>query len=187
MLLAAALSVLLDGVPLRSYNRPYLKNGRIMVPIEPYVTAIADTLGVENGALIVRRGDRFVQVCSAVTPVPSVYDGVYVPIGPIAQALGVDARFDLHSQTLYVNISRGAVALPTPFNPAVPRSAPAPVFTPSPAPMPPLRVTGTPLPRRTPLPVSTPSAAAWVRGGALRSSATPVRPRLPRSPSARPS
>lgn len=151
--LAAALIVVLDGTPVRSYNAPYLAHGRVMTPIEPYVTAIAASVGYDGNALIVRLGDLFAQVPMKEPPAPERYARTYVEIGPIARTLGARVRFDAHSQTLYVETPRVALATPTPFNAAVPRVSPRAVFTPAPAQTPRPIVSGTPLPRRTPLPV----------------------------------
>lgn len=154
--LAAVLTVVLDGTPVRSYNAPYLRHGRVMTPIEPYVTAIASSVAYDGKALIVRLGDLFAQVPMHAAPEPGRYERTYVELGPIARTLGARVRFDARSDTLYVDTPRGALATPTPFNPAVPQIVPREVFTPVPAQTPRPIVSGTPLPRRTPIPVQSP-------------------------------
>lgn len=151
--LAVALTVVIDGRPLRAYNAPYVKQGRVMAPLNPYVTAIARSIGYDGKALIIRLGDRFTQVPMASAPAPSRYDRLYVALAPIARTLGARVWFDVHTHTLYVQTPLRALATPTPFNPAVPEAPPRAVFTPSPAPQPRPTVSGTPLPRRTPIPV----------------------------------
>lgn len=154
--LAAVLTVVLDGAPVRSYNAPYLDRGRVMTPIDPYVTAIARSVGYDGRALIIRLGDLFAQVPMGTAPPPALYERTYVQLGPIARTLGARVRFDARTQTLYVDTPRMALATPTPFNPAVPRVAPREVFTPVPQQTPRPVVSGTPLPRRTPLPAQSP-------------------------------
>lgn len=154
--LAAVLTVVLDGTPVRSYNAPYLDHGRVMTPIDPYVTAIARSVDYDGRALIVRLGDLFAQVPMEQAPSPARYERTYVELGPIARTLGARVRFDSRTQTLYVDTPRAAFATPTPFNPAVPQTAPSDVFTPVPQPTPRPTVSGKPLPRRTPLPAQSP-------------------------------
>lgn len=154
--LAAILTVVLDGTPVHSYNAPYLQRGRVMTPIDPYVTAIARSVGYDGKALIVRLGDVFAQVPMNSAPPPDRYERTYVELAPIARTLGARVRFDARSRTLYVETPRVALATPTPFNPAVPQTAPRDVFTPTPQQTPRPVVSGTPLPRRTPLPAQSP-------------------------------
>lgn len=154
--LAAVLTVVLDGAPVRSYNAPYLDRGRVMTPIDPFVTAIARSVGYDGRALIVRLGDLFAQVPMKTAPAPERYACTYVELGPIARTLGARVRYDASAHTLYVDTPRVALATPTPFNPAVPQAAPRDVFTPVPQPTPRPAVSGSPLPRRTPLPAQSP-------------------------------
>lgn len=151
-LAAVALTVVVNGTPVRSYNQPYIARGRVMAPLDPYVTAIARSIGYDGQALIVRLGDVFAQVPMGSAPLPGRYQSTYVALGPIARTLGARVWFERGSQTMYVQMPRAALATPTPFNPAVPSVAPAPVFTPTPAQTPRPAVSGTPLPRRTPIP-----------------------------------
>lgn len=155
-LAVAAITVVLDGTPVRSYNKPYLERGRVMVPLDPYVTSIARSIEYDGKALIVRLGDFFAQVPMGNAPPPERYQVTYVPLGPIARTLGARVRLDASTQTLYVDMPPAALVTPTPFNPAVPRPEPTEVFTPAPAATPRPVVSGTPLPRRTPIPVGSP-------------------------------
>jgi hypothetical protein len=155
-LAAATLTVVLDGTPLRSYNKPYIAAGHVMAPIDPFVTSIARSIEYDGRALIVRFGDLFAQVPMPSPPQPGRYENVYVELAPLVRTLGARVWMDARTRTLYVQTPRIALATPTPFNPAVPRSAPAIVFTPSPAQTTRPTVSGTPLPRRTPLPVQSP-------------------------------
>lgn len=154
--LAAALTIVLDGTPVRSYNAPYLDRGRVMAPLDPYVTAIARSIEYDGKELVVRLGDVFAQVPMRSAPPPGRYECTYVALAPIARTLGARVWFDARTHTLYVRTPQVAFATPTPFNPAVPRVAPTGVFTPAPPQTPRPVVSGTPLPRRTPLPVQSP-------------------------------
>ena len=159
-LAAAALTVVLDGAPVRSYNRPYLQRGHVMAPLDPYVTAIARAIAYDGQALIVRLGDYFAQVPMQSAPPPGNYGTTYVELAPILRTLGLHVRFDSRERTLYVETPPAVLVTPTPFNPAVPQASPSVVFTPSPQPTPRPVVTGTPLPRRTPIPVQAPPSPA---------------------------
>jgi hypothetical protein len=156
-LAAAALSIVIDGNVVRSYNAPYVVSGHVVAPLEPFVTGIAASIGYSGGTLIVTRGDRFAQVPFAIPPDPGHYQSTYVEIAPLLRTLGARVWYDAHEHTLFVETPHLVLATPTPFNPAVPQPAPTAVFTPTPATT--LRpiVTGTPSPRRTPLPANAPS------------------------------
>lgn len=150
---AAALTVVLNGKAVRSYNAPYLARGRVMAPLEPFVTSVARVVEYDGSALVVRLGDYFAQIPMRGAPPPDRYAQTYVAIGPVLRTLGVRVRYDARERVLYVETPPALLALPTPFNPAVPRVAPTVVFTPEPVQTPRPAVTGTPLPRRTPVPV----------------------------------
>jgi hypothetical protein len=152
------LTIVIDGTPVRSYNAPRLDHGRVVAPIEPYVTRIARSIGYDGEALIVRFGDLFAQIPAESAPFPDRYASTYVQLAPIARTLGAAVVFDTQSKTLYVQTPRAVLATPTPFNPAVPRVQPTAVFTPVPQTTPRPNVSGSPLPRRTPIPVQSPAS-----------------------------
>jgi hypothetical protein len=149
-------AIVLDGTALRSYNPPYLERGRIMAPLDPFVTSIAAGVEYSAGVLIVRRADRFAQIPMK-QPYPSHFQSTYVPIAPILRSLGIWFSYDPISHVLLVRTPPAVLATPTPFNPAVPQAAPRIVFTPTPVQTARPIVTGTPAPRRTPLPFSSPA------------------------------
>lgn len=144
----AALTVTIDGKALRSYRAVCLVDGRILAPVDPYVIAVVASVEYDGNTIVVRRGDRFVQVPAA--PV--------VEIGPLLRTLGLQVAYDPKSARVDIRTPQLPLATPTPFNPAVPESSPLPVFTPSPAPTPRPVVSGSPAPRRTPLPFSEPQS-----------------------------
>lgn len=156
-LAAAALSIVIDGSVVRSYNAPYVVDGHVVAPLDPFVTRVAASIGYSAGTLIVTRGDRFAQVPFAAPPDPGHYQSTYVEIAPLLRTLGARVWYDASGHRLFIETPRAVLATPTPFNPAVPQQAPTTVFTPTPATTPRPLVTGTPSPRRTPLPAIAPT------------------------------
>lgn len=154
MLAAVALTVVLDGAVVRSYNAPYLRDGHVMAPVDPYLTAVASSIGFSGGTMVVMRGDRFAQVPMPSPTAPALMQNTYVQIAPVLRALGAYVAYEPETHRLIVQSPVFAFATPTPFNPAVPQASPAPVFTPTPQTTPRPVVTGSPLPRRTPVPAS---------------------------------
>jgi hypothetical protein len=153
-LAAATFSVVLNGSILRSYNAPYVKAGRVMAPIEPFVTSVAASIEYDAGVLIVRRGDRFAQVRMP-EPHPAHFQSTFVPIAQLLRTIGVSVSYDAAHRTLTIDAPRVPLSTPTPFNAAVPWVTPRVVFTPTPVQTAKPLVTGVPSPRRTPLPAST--------------------------------
>jgi hypothetical protein len=151
------LSVVLNGRPVHSYNAPFVENGRVMAPVEPFVTSVAASIGYSGGTLVVTRGDRFAQVPFLEPPQPAQYPSTYVAIGPLLRTLGANVWYDGVNHCLYVETPRSVFATPTPFNPAVPQPQPTVVFTPPPSVTPAPAAAGTPFPRRTPIPVIAPT------------------------------
>lgn len=156
-LAAAALSIVVNGAVVRSYNAPFLRRGHVIAPIDPFVTSVAAGIGYSAGELIVMRGDRFAQVPFAFAPQPAQYQNTYVEIAPLLRTLGLSVRYDPASRRLFIEAPSPVLATPTPFNPAVPQPAPTSVFTPVPATTPRPVVSGMPSPRRTPLPAVAPT------------------------------
>jgi hypothetical protein len=152
---AIALSVVVNGTTLRSYQPAFLRSGRVVAPVEPFLTTVTASIESSGKVLIVRWGDRFAQVPLRQAPHPGDFPSIFVEIGPVLRTLGISASYDPARRTLYVQTRRIPLTTPTPFNPAVPYATPRVVFTPSPQPTPVPKIMGTPLPRRTPLPVET--------------------------------
>ena len=146
-------AVVVDGRPLLAYQRATLLAGRVYVPVAPLLTRLADSVSMRDGVLVLQRGSRRVRL-AAHPAVPSDFDAVYVPAATILRALGVSVRYEPKPRRLIIATTpRVVVETPTPFNPAVPTSGPATVFTPLPVPTPRPVWTGSPLPRRTALPM----------------------------------
>jgi len=152
-LIAPALVVVLNGAIVHSYSPAYVVHGHVVAPLEPYVTAVAASIGYSGSALIVTRGDRFAQLQVAANIAPSQWAQTYVEIAPVMRSLGVRVTYDPQSRRLEIDTAAPIVVTPPPFTPAVPAASPSAVFTPSPIATPRPQVNGKPAPRRTPLPV----------------------------------
>lgn len=140
-LAAAALSVVFNGIPVRSYRRAFIAHGHVMAPADPYLTAMSASIENSGATILVRRGDRFAQA--------RVVHG-NVAIGPIMRALGASVIYDGLAHQLKISIAPPPFATATPFNRAVPQAAVRAVFTPTPVPTNKPTVAGKPVPRRTP-------------------------------------
>ncbi len=152
-LVALSLTLVVDGAVVPSYTRAYVDGGRVFAPIDPFLTAVVDHIGYDRTAMIVTRGDRFAQIPLARPPSPGELRTTYVAVAPILRTLGETVHYDPVRRELDIETPERTVALPTPFNAAVPRAEPTAVFTPTPAVTPRPVFSGPPLPRRTPVPV----------------------------------
>ncbi|MGA8575131.1 MAG: hypothetical protein WB609_05495 [Candidatus Cybelea sp.] len=149
-------AVIVDGRPLAAYQRSYLAEGRVFVPVSPLLTRLADRLWVEGNTLVVERYGRRIRVLLSTNGLGEFNDA-YVPAGPVLRSLGASVRYDPAARRLLVTIPvRGPLESPTPFNPALASAAPSAVFTPPVSPTPRPQWTGSPLPRRTALPLPPP-------------------------------
>lgn len=147
--------MVLDGAHVPAYIGAFESRGRVFVPLRPFVTKIADRVWFDGSTLLVERNGRVVRIRSQ-QRAPDALDHEYVAMAPLARELGGVVRYDPEAHEITVSMPKSAaVAMPTPFNPAVPTVAPAPVFTPVPGETPRPVWTGIPLPRRTPLPYPT--------------------------------
>ena len=152
-LLAPALVVVLNGAVVHSYSPAYLRNGRVMAPLEPYVTAVAARIGYNGSNLVVTRGDRLAKLRFGGQAAPGQWDQTYVEIAPLLRSLGVSVAYDAQKRRLEIDTLQTMLVTPTPFNPAVPLASPAAIFTPPAVATPRPQVSGKPAPRRTPLPL----------------------------------
>jgi hypothetical protein len=153
-LLTPALVVVLNGAIVHSYSPAYLRNGHVIAPLEPYVTAVAARIGYNGSQLVVTRGDRFAQLRVGVRTPPGQWDQTYVEIAPLLRRLGVSVAYDVQRRRLEIDTSQPMLVTPTPFNPAVPLASPAAIFAPPVVATPRPQVSGKPAPRRTPLPLA---------------------------------
>lgn len=162
-------AIVLNGYTLPSYNPPVIRDGRVLAPVLPYVTAVADSIRYSGNTMEVTRGDRFAEVTFVRVPVPGEFAQTYVPLAPLLRTLGLSVAYDPQRRRVLVTTPRAVLATPTPFNVAVPQATPRIVFTPEPVATPRPLVTGSPMPRRTPLP----ALAPYISNSARARSATP--------------
>lgn len=150
----AAVTIVLDGRPLASYNAALEVNGRIVAPLRPIVTAIADRLWFEGNTLVIVRDGKTVRVPVA-NRAPDALDHAYVPIAALLRSLGARVEYDAERHRVDVRLA-GGVEPASPL-PQVPTVGPRPIFTPTPETTPRPTWSGSPLPRRTPLPFAKPT------------------------------
>ncbi len=148
-----ALVVLLNGAIVHSYSPVYVRGGHVVAPLEPFVTAVAASIGYSGSHLVVTRGDRFAQLAVGSRTPPAQWAQTYVEIAPLLRSLGVRVAYDVRMRRLEIDTTQPVVVAATPFNPAVPLASPSAVFTPAPIATPRPEVSGKPAPRRTPLPL----------------------------------
>jgi len=148
-----ALTLLLDGRPVRSYEPLYLTRGRVLGPVDPFLTRVADRISYAGGFAIFTRGDRIVRIRLIAGP-PSGLSQTYVALVPLLRALGERVRLDPATDTLEVETPAAtAVAAPGAYDDRARPVAPRVVFTPTPVPTDRPTWNGTPRPRRTPIPL----------------------------------
>jgi hypothetical protein len=153
----AAVTVVLDGKPLLAYNSALEVNGRIVAPLHPFVTGIADRLWFEGNSLVIVRDGRTVRI-PGVRRAPDAFDHAYIPLASILRALGVRVTYTPERHRVDISLrEETVVATPEPFDPVAPTVAPRVVFTPTPQTTPRPVWSGSPLPRRTPLPFASPT------------------------------
>lgn len=158
MILASLLTILIDGSPLAMSQPPRIVAGRIMAPLVPVMTRIADAISVRGDRTIVfDRGRREVSVLLALrTPCPEC--DVYVPLAAVVRGLGGAVRYDPHAGSVELSFSPPELRTPAPYDMLAPPHPAATTLTwpsaPSPTPRP--VVVGTPQPRRTPVEVRIP-------------------------------
>lgn len=150
---AAAVTIVLDGQAVPAYIGAYEAQGRVLAPVRPFLTGIADRLWFDGDVLVIQRDGRIVRIPIA-SRMPDALDRAYIPIAPVLRELGAVVRYDEERREMLVRSpDAGEIATPQPFDPNAPAVAPHVVFTPTPVPTPRPVWTGPPLPRRTPLPL----------------------------------
>lgn len=150
----AAVTIVLDGKPLAAYTAALEVNGRVVAPLRPVVTAIADRLWFEGNTLVIVRDGKTARVPVA-SRAPDALDHAYIQIAPLLRALGARVDYDAQRHRVDVRLADGLVPeSPQPQPQVVPPRA---IFTPVPEPTPRPVWNGSPLPRRTPLPFTSPT------------------------------
>jgi hypothetical protein len=144
--------LVLDGRPIRSYTPLSLRHGRVVGPIEPYLTRVAQRIDVVGNYLVLTRGSHHVSVAAMAQDAGLAQ--TEVALAPLLRGLGERVVLNAPAGRIEVTSPQAVtVADPMPFDPRAPQVAPVVVFTPTPAPTPRLTWTGTPVPRRTPIPL----------------------------------
>jgi hypothetical protein len=149
-----ALTLLLDGRPIRSYEPIYLTRGRVLGPVDPFLTRVADRIAYAGGFAIFTRGDRDVRIRLMAGP-PSNLAQTYVALVPLLRALGERVQWNRANGTLDVDTpaANGSIVARSPYDARAQLVAPRVVFTPMPVPTDRPTWNGTPRPRRTPIPL----------------------------------
>lgn len=161
------LLVVLNGVALPAAPPARVIAGRVVAPVLPIVTRIAERVELDSfGAIVLEgRGMRCVlhlgsafATCNdrvnTLGLAPFVAGGVtYIPLSAVVRAFGGDVRFDAASETVSLELgAERAIYSPAPFDANAPHVAPTAIVTPPPpAPLP--TPGESPRPRRTAIPI----------------------------------
>ncbi|HXP94323.1 MAG TPA: hypothetical protein VN905_12710 [Candidatus Binatia bacterium] len=157
MILAALLTILIDGSPVATSQPARIVAGRTMAPLVPIITRIADVIRMRQGRmLVIERGRRSVSL----TVAEDVFcaECIYVPLAAVVRGLGGDVRYDPRAKSIALSFEPGPLRTPEPYDIlALPRPGTTtlpwptpPNATPRPA------VVDVPRPRRTPVEVRVP-------------------------------
>jgi hypothetical protein len=145
---SAAVTVVVDGAVVRSYQPASLRCGRTYAPLDPFVTRLADRIWYDGRTLTIERGARVVRLWFGRKP-------RVVLLGAVVRGLGGSITYGDHR--VDVQFPREPIATPSPFDSAFANTSPRVVFTPEPSPTVRPVWSGPPLPRRTPIPVPAPT------------------------------
>jgi hypothetical protein len=172
-MLAVAIAIVLNGLPMTTSVPSELDGGRLFVPWSAFVRQVAraGSYDPQSGAITIVGADHRLRltvgsrdaflddrpVVEAAAPYASDGD-VFVPLAAIAPVLGLRVRYDGHAREVAIGTGPGGVVTtPTPYaRPLVPVPSRT-LFTPQPTPAPPRPTeNGTPHARRTPIAVYEP-------------------------------
>ncbi len=152
------MTILIDGSPVVTSHPAQIVAGRIMAPLVPVVTQIADAISLRDGrTLVIERGRRQVALRISAAPPCPVCD-VYVPLAPLVRTLGGTLRYDARAGCVALSFGPRALRTPEPYDMlALPHPAATTLAWPSP-PKPAAKdvAAGVPQPRRTPVEVRIP-------------------------------
>lgn len=154
MILAAAVTIIVNGSIVASVTPARIAGGRVVAPLAPVVVRLAARAAYDPIARTVtldREGKRIVVPVAFVDP-----DGVpFIEVGRVVRQLGGSAAFDAPTKTLAIVLrSADPISTSSPFDPSRPQVQPTTVFTPAPpAATPRVFESDIPRPRRTAIPV----------------------------------
>jgi hypothetical protein len=157
VILAALLTILIDGSPIPSSQPARIVAGRTMAPLVPVVTRIADVIRMgRDRMLVIERGTRSVTLAMAQDA--RCAECVFVPLAVVVRGLGGELRYDPRAKSIELSFAPAPLRTPEPYDMfALPRPGTtalpwpsAPNATPRPV------VDMVPEPRRTPVEVHVP-------------------------------
>jgi hypothetical protein len=150
LIVAALVTVVLDGAPAPSAPPARLVGGRVLAPV-PLIARLADRVTVApDGGLTAQRGER-----ACIARIVGTEDAPLVELAPLARCLGAAVSWDPASRTLGLAFAPAVQSREhPPFDPRAPQVTPTTIFTPEPIRTPRVLVTGSPIPRRTAIPVT---------------------------------
>jgi hypothetical protein len=153
MVTAEVVTIVVNGTIVASSAPARIRAGRVVAPLTPIVVRLVTRAAYQPATASVELERSGAHI---VVPVVLVENETpYVELGPILRSIGASAAFDSPTKTLTIVLTpSGAIATPSPYDPASPRVEPTTVFTPSPPPATPRGTeSGEPRPRRTAIPV----------------------------------
>ncbi len=157
MILAALLTILIDGSPIATSQPARIVAGRTMAPLVPVITRIADVIRMrQDRMLVIERGRRSVSLALAENVLCA--ECIYVPLAAVVRGLGGDVRYDPRAKSVALSFAPEALRTPEPYDMlALPRPGTTTLPWPSPPSATPRPVVvGVPRPRRTPVEVRVP-------------------------------
>jgi len=164
--LAPIVTILIDGAPVDGSVAARLRGGVVIVPLEPYLGAIAQRIESDQDGrrFVFERGSRTVTVsigsqiarsgaaAESLPIAPYLRGGnAFIPLAAVARGLGADVDYDGAAKTLHVTLPPEPLATLTPAGRWTPGPGPFQTFAPPQTPAPEPQVTGIPKPRRTPI------------------------------------
>jgi hypothetical protein len=157
MVLAAVLTILIDGSTIETSQPAQIVAGRTMAPLVPIVMRFADAISLtRKRTIVIERGRRSVEIPFVGSP--ACPECIYVPLAPVVHALGGQARYDPGSRSVELSFGPRPIRTPEPYDMfAIPRPAVTTLSWPTPpTPGAPPLTLGIPQPRRTPVEVRVP-------------------------------
>ena len=153
-LAAASLTVIINGTPMHAYQSARIEHGRIVAPVLPFITQVADAIGFEGDIMVIRRGSFLARIRTGRLSMDHL-QRTFIALVPIYRALGERCTYDRATGSLRVNdMQVQPVRTMEPFDPSAVQVRPTTVFTPEPVITPRPVFWGRPRPRRTPIPVT---------------------------------
>ena len=147
-----------------------LDRGIVVVPLDPYVRAIATRMSIpipaEGDPIVVQRGPRLLTLSlgsrsaragssEAELPIaPYLRAGtVIIPLAATARALGATVIYDARDHRLAIDFPELPLSTLAPVLRTTPPPPDLPTLAPTPTPAPQPTISGIPKPRRTPIPI----------------------------------